>query len=124
MYSQQTDSKRIWCERDGARYSAAGVAGSLLSQRAADETAGTIYGMNKTTVYLPAALDLRLEAEAKAEGVSKAELIRRGITKLLDESDRPRRAKPLPVFRGVGDRTLDDRDRELTDEIAERAARR
>ncbi|MCB9440695.1 MAG: ribbon-helix-helix protein, CopG family [Mycolicibacterium sp.] len=80
--------------------------------------------MNKTTVYLPAALDLRLEAEAKAEGVSKAELIRRGITKLLDESDRPRRAKPLPVFRGVGDRTLDDRDRELTDEIAERAARR
>lgn len=98
--------------------------GSLLSQRAADETAGTIYGMNKTTVYLPAALDLRLEAEAKAEGVSKAELIRRGITKLLDESDRPRRAKPLPVFRGVGDRTLDDRDRALTDEIAERAARR
>lgn len=38
--------------------------------------------MRKTTVYLPEELDARLEAEAKAEGVSKAELIlsRRGPT--------------------------------------------
>ena len=80
--------------------------------------------MNKTTVYLPAGLPLRLEAEARAEGVSKAELIRRGVTKLLDESQQPRKAKDLPVFRGGSTRAVAQRERDLVDEIAARAARR
>ena len=56
------------------------------------------YGMGRTTVYLPDELDQRLAAEAQAQGVSKGELIRRGVTKLLDESQRARQAKPFPVF--------------------------
>ncbi len=80
--------------------------------------------MNKTTVYLPAELDLRLGAEAKVEGVSKAELIRRAIAKLLEESQRPRQAKPLPVFRSGRSRTMEEIDTDLVDEVARRAARR
>ncbi|MBD0020579.1 ribbon-helix-helix protein, CopG family [Gordonia pseudamarae] len=80
--------------------------------------------MHKTTVYLPEELDQRLEAEAKAEGVSKAELIRRGVTKLLDESRRPRQAKPFPVFRSGRSRTVDELREDLVGQIAERAARR
>lgn len=80
--------------------------------------------MQKTTIYLPADLDMRLEAEAKAEGVSKAELIRRGVAQLLETSRRKRRARPLPVFSGSGTRTMEQLDRDLVDQIAERAARR
>lgn len=80
--------------------------------------------MHKTTVYLPDELDQRLEAEARAEGVSKAELIRRGVTKLLDESQRPRQAKPFPVFRSGRSRSVDELHEELVEQIAERAARR
>ncbi|MFJ1594413.1 ribbon-helix-helix protein, CopG family [Kitasatospora albolonga] len=40
--------------------------------------------MKKTTVYLPEDLEVRLDAEAAATGVSKADLIRRGIALLLE----------------------------------------
>src|SRR6266567_4122256 len=55
--------------------------------------------MVKTTVYLPEELELRLDAESAATGVSKAELIRKGVALLLDGSDRPKRSQPLPIFR-------------------------
>ncbi len=80
--------------------------------------------MHKTTVYLPADLDARLEAEAKAEGVSKAELIRRSVTQLLAASPRQPRSKPLPTFTGKGPRTMEQIDRDLVEQIAERAPRR
>lgn len=41
---------------------------------------GTVYGMEKTTVYLPTHLKRALERAAKAEGRSEADLIREGIT--------------------------------------------
>lgn len=80
--------------------------------------------MRKTTVYLPEELDARLEAEAKAEGVSKAELIRRGVAQLLDARQRPRQAKPLPTFTGSGTRPVEKIDRDLVEQIAQRSARR
>lgn len=86
--------------------------------------AGTIYGMQKTTVYLPEELDLRLKAEAEATGVSKAELIRRGLAALLEASDRPKRSGPLPVFDSGRPRTADELDDELVDHLKSRAARR
>ncbi|PZU45479.1 MAG: CopG family transcriptional regulator [Microbacterium sp.] len=80
--------------------------------------------MHKTTVYLPRELDLRLAAEARAEGVSKAALIRRGVTELLEQSSRPRRTAELPVFNGGRTRSMDEIDDALGAQLAERAARR
>ncbi|HQV21226.1 MAG TPA: CopG family transcriptional regulator [Gordonia sp. (in: high G+C Gram-positive bacteria)] len=82
------------------------------------------YGMGRTTVYLPDELDQRLAAEAQAQGVSKGELIRRGVTKLLDESQRARQAKPFPVFHSGRSRSVDELHEALVEQIAERAARR
>lgn len=80
--------------------------------------------MQKTTVYLPEELDLRLEAEAEASGLSKAELIRRGVRALLDASDRPKRSGALPVFDSGRPRTVDGLDEDLVDQVRSRAARR
>ncbi|MEV0683947.1 CopG family transcriptional regulator [Nocardia sp. NPDC050378] len=80
--------------------------------------------MNKTTVYLPEALEMRLDAEAAATGVSKAELIRRGIAMLLDTSDRPKHNAPLPVFRSGRSRTADEMDDDVYSHIKQQAARR
>ncbi len=87
-------------------------------------TGGTIYGMNKTTVYLPDELEVRLDAEAAATGVSKAELIRRGIAMLLDASERPRDNAPLPVFHSGRSRDADEMREDIYQEIKQRAARR
>ncbi|MGV9612376.1 MULTISPECIES: ribbon-helix-helix domain-containing protein [Nocardia] len=80
--------------------------------------------MIKTTVYLPEDLEVRLDAEAAATGVSKAELIRRGITMLLDSSDRPKDDRPLPVFRSGRSRSAEEMDDAVYDHIKSRAARR
>jgi Arc/MetJ-type ribon-helix-helix transcriptional regulator len=79
--------------------------------------------MNKTTVYLPDELEARLDAQAAATGVSKAELIRRGITMLLNASQPPKR-HPLPVFRSGQVRDAEQMDDEIYAHIKERAARR
>jgi Arc/MetJ-type ribon-helix-helix transcriptional regulator len=80
--------------------------------------------MTKTTVYLPDELEVRLDAESAATGVSKAELIRQGIAMLLDASARPKQAGPLPVFHSGRSRDADEMDREIYEHIKERAARR
>ena len=59
-------------------------------------TYGTMYGMEKTTVYLPSALKRALERAAQLEGRSEAELIREGVV-LVTEPHRV--ADPiLPLF--------------------------
>ena len=85
---------------------------------------GTIYGMLKTTVYLPDLLDSRLAAEAAATGVSKAELIRQAVVKLLDESERPRTDATLPVFSSGRPMTSEQMDEETYAQIKERSASR
>ena len=85
---------------------------------------GTICVMTKTTVYLPEDLDVRLEAEAAASGISKAELIRQGIVMRLEASTRPRQAQPLPVFTSGRPLTADQMDEEIYQSIRARAARR
>ena len=42
-----------------------------------------MYGMKRTTVYLPEELKARLEAEAKRRGVTEAEVIRVAVDKEL-----------------------------------------
>lgn len=55
-----------------------------------------MYGMDKTTVYLPRPLKEALAATAKRRGVSEAELIREGVA-LITAADRPPRPT-LPLF--------------------------
>lgn len=80
--------------------------------------------MIKTTVYLPEDLEVRLDAEASATGVSKAELIRRGIAMLLESSSRPKQVRKLPVFNSGRPLTPDAMDDTLYEHIKEQAARR
>lgn len=84
---------------------------------------GTIYGVIKTTVYLPEELDARLDAEAVATGVSKAALIRQAIAALLARSA-PRESEPLPVFRSGKAMTAADMDDAIYEQVRERAGRR
>lgn len=67
---------------------------------------------------------MRLDAEAAATGISKAELIRRGIAMLLDNSARPKQARALPVFDSGRPLTPEAMDDALYEHIKERAARR
>lgn len=80
--------------------------------------------MIKTTVYLPEDLEVRLDAEAAATGVSKAELIRRGIAMLLEDSRHPQRSRALPVFDSGRALTAEAMDDAVYEHIKERAARR
>lgn len=80
--------------------------------------------MIKTSVYLPAELDTRLDAEAAAAGVSKAELIRRGVEMVLDASTSGRTVRPLPVFHSGKPLTAAQMDDEIYAHVKERAARR
>ncbi|MEV6261352.1 CopG family transcriptional regulator [Streptomyces sp. NPDC051784] len=80
--------------------------------------------MIKTTVYLPEELEVRLDAEASATGISKAELIRRGIALMLDHAERPKRSGKLPVFDSGRALTPEAMDDAVYAHIKERAARR
>lgn len=73
---------------------------------------GTMYGMVKTTVYLPEALKRALERAATTEGCSEAELIREAIRERVN---RPHRRPPrLPLIdAGLGDPTAARRVDEL-----------
>lgn len=57
-----------------------------------------MYGMKKTTVYLPEDLKAALERTATAQGRSEAELIREAVRRLTDEQEPPE--PRLPLFRG------------------------
>ncbi len=74
-------------------------------------TYGTVYGMEKTTVYLPEDLKRALERAAAARGCSEAELIREAIRALAKDASPPR--PRLPLFKS-GKRGLAERvDRAL-----------
>ncbi len=54
-----------------------------------------MYGMQKTTVYIPEAVKRALGQVAAARGVSEAELIREALHTLTSESAAPRPRLPL-----------------------------
>lgn len=79
----------------------------------AKTTYGMMYGMYKTTVYLPRALKLALATAAETEGRSEADLIREGVTLVTARTGPPE--PRLPLFdSGKGD--LADRVDELLEE--------
>jgi len=54
-----------------------------------------MYGMRKTTVYLPDDLKRSLERAAHSRGTSEAELIREAVQALLETTEPPRPRVPL-----------------------------
>jgi len=65
-------------------------------------THGGMYGMQKTTVYLPAELKTWLRRMARDTGISEAELIRQAVSEKMLQHPRPRPRVPL-TDRGLGD---------------------
>jgi predicted transcriptional regulator len=62
---------------------------------------GTMYGVKRTTVYLPDELKTALEQTARVTGRSEAELIREGIRRVTDERRAP---EPRALFSsGIAD---------------------
>lgn len=73
---------------------------------------GTMYGMRKTTVYLPDELKAALERMASEEGRSEAEIIRFAVQQAVDHRQRPR--PRIPLFElGTEDPTAAERVDEL-----------
>lgn len=54
-----------------------------------------MYGVRRTTIYLPESLKRQLESAALEERCTEAELIRRGLARLLQERATPRPRAPL-----------------------------
>jgi hypothetical protein len=78
---------------------------------------GTMYGMEKTTVYLPAHLKDALRRAAQRTGRSEADLIREGVALVSSGAETPQPLLPLfhsgqpdlaervdEALRGFGDR--------------------
>lgn len=57
---------------------------------------GTIYGMVRTTVYMPESLKADLERVARSAGRSEAELIREGVRAIVERHTPP--APCIPLF--------------------------
>jgi hypothetical protein len=57
---------------------------------------GIMYGVRRTTIYLPDELKTAVEQEAVREGVTEAEVIRRALTEHLTDLGAP--PPELPLF--------------------------
>lgn len=77
---------------------------------------GMMYGMRRTTVYLPDDLKAALARAAKASGRSEAALIREGVERVTAATSRPR--PRLPLF-DSGDPALAERADELLEGFGE-----
>lgn len=75
-------------------------------------TYGTMYGMLKTTLYIPEDLKAALEKMAAGEGRSEAEIIREAIRAAVDGRRPPRPRIPLRA-QGLGDPAASERVDEL-----------
>ena len=76
---------------------------------------GTMYGVKRTTIYLPNELKERLERAADAAGVTEAEIVRSAVETELTHRERP--ALELPLWASRGERT--DSARHVDELLAE-----
>jgi Arc/MetJ-type ribon-helix-helix transcriptional regulator len=77
-----------------------------------------MYGMKKTTLYLPEDLKNGLERVALQRGTSEAEVVREALANLIDRAERPRPRVPL-TGAPLGDSSLAERADELLDGFGE-----
>ena len=74
-------------------------------------TYGTMYGMEKTTIYLPGDLKRAMGRLAAERGVTEAEIVREALRTLAAQAT-PRRPR-LPLFKSGKPRLADNTDRAL-----------
>ena len=73
---------------------------------------GMMYGVKRTTIYLPDDLKAAVERTARAEGRTEADVIREAIADALRRRRRPEPWIPL-VEDGLGDPSIAERVDEL-----------
>lgn len=73
-----------------------------------------MYGMHRTTIYLPDEMKARLEQVARRERRSEADIIRESLDAALAQRARPAPRIPL-VHGGLGQRDAAERVDELLD---------
>jgi hypothetical protein len=78
-----------------------------------------MYGMKKTTLYLPESLKESLERCAAKEGLSEAALIRRALQREVGDGAPPQPRIPL-VEQGLGDPTVSERISDFLDGFGKR----
>lgn len=71
-----------------------------------------MYGIKKTTLYLPDDLKAALERAAAERGTSEAEVVREALRSLVNRIERPRPRVPL-TGAGLGEATIGERSEEL-----------
>ena len=76
------------------------------------ELYGIMYGMRKTTVYLPDDVKAALERLAKSEQRSEADIIREALRSAVSDRDSPSPRIPLTSV-GLGDSTIAERTDDL-----------
>jgi hypothetical protein len=79
---------------------------------------GIVYGMKKTTLYLPDEMKERIEMVAAAEGRSEADVIRDAIASSVVVRRPPEPRVPLPGGR-LGDASIAERVDDLLQGFAE-----
>lgn len=71
------------------------VAAGCNRGRGRDATYGIMYGMLKTTIYLPEELKRQVEIAAKLDGRSEAEIMREAVAEAMRKRVRPKPRIPL-----------------------------
>lgn len=72
-----------------------------------------MYGMHRTTIYLPEEMKARLEVFARSEGRTEAEIIRMALGRLLDQAAAPEPKVPLFATRGRRSNVAEHVDEQL-----------
>lgn len=70
---------------------------SCSAKRFGERMYAMVYGMIRTTVYLPEALKESLERAARQRGCSEAELIREGVRQVVESSQQQLKPR-IPLF--------------------------
>jgi plasmid stability protein len=74
-----------------------------------------MYGVKRTTIYLPDELKARLEAVARREGRTEADVIRDALAQALDGRVRPKPTLPLVPATGRTTNWAEEVDERLAD---------
>lgn len=90
-----TQFRRVWASNAEKSRQTASPGLRILVRAIKNTTYGTMYGMQKTTVYLPEELKRALGRVASRRGMSEAELIREALRAITMDAEPPKPRLPL-----------------------------